>query len=78
MRVGSCDPSLLAGDTECHQLYKPPGYTTGGLLLIVCQVNLSGGEGSVVVITVGSSPFLGSNPGRVSTPISTFRVLCRS
>ena len=29
----SHDPSPLAGDAECHQLYKPPGPTTGGLLL---------------------------------------------
>ena len=31
--VGSRDPFLLAGDAGCHQLYKPPGSTTGGLLL---------------------------------------------
>ena len=33
MRVRSHDPFLLAGDTKCHQLYKPPGDPTGGLLL---------------------------------------------
>ena len=31
----SCDPLLLAGDAECHQLYKSPVSTTGGLLLLV-------------------------------------------
>ena len=31
--VWSCDLSSLAGDAGCHQLYKPPGHSTGGLFL---------------------------------------------
>ena len=75
MMAGSHDPFLLVGDARCHQLYKPPGYTTGGLLLsFSCSGELIPCGSSTS--TVGSSPFLGWLAQVVrARPILAFRVL---
>ena len=54
----SHDPFPLAGGTECHQLYKPPGHTTGGLSLLGHS-----GEHTLVQAVpslIGSSPYHGN------------------